>query len=407
MFHVRLVGLAVALLCMAGGGRIVSAQMVDTSSTITRAGAVALLVEARPFFYSRVDQFARHMPPISLFEDAERTEWYAPYLEAAFEAGLIIGNRERLFRPAKPLTEREAVELALRFRSLDRPSLAVDIDRSRIASDSATSLTALALREGIVVPLPFHPDAQISREHFFVLMRSLRITNPETIVIRSLPLPTPVAAPLPVTATAAVIAPPPVAAQPTQFKPIAAAPSFATPPRFVATQPRPIAYPSQPTQTPARQPTATLPASTLSFAISMPTLGVRDLPISHPSDPFTKDGLLAPLKNGVGHLFSYPGNGGTILVYGHSSSYAWDVSNYTKIFRQINKLNTGDRIYVTYNGTQHTYQVTRKQTVPAADMSAYQNGNGEELILYTCWPPDTIRERYLVFARPIEAVAIR
>lgn len=116
---------------------------------------------------------------------------------------------------------------------------------------------------------------------------------------------------------------------------------------------------------------------------------------------------MAPLQHGVGHLFSYPGGGGTILIYGHSSSYAWDVSKYTKIFRQINKLAIGDKVTVNYKGKAYTYQVSHKQSVPANDLSAYKGGRGEELILYTCWPPDSIKERYLVHAVPVSEVAAR
>jgi sortase (surface protein transpeptidase) len=50
----------------------------------------------------------------------------------------------------------------------------------------------------------------------------------------------------------------------------------------------------------------------------------------------------------------------------------------------------------------HTYVVREKKTVPAADLTSYQNdGEGEELILYTCWPPDSISQRYLVIADPV------
>ena len=138
----------------------------------------------------------------------------------------------------------------------------------------------------------------------------------------------------------------------------------------------------------------------------MPSLGIKDLTITHPSDPFTHGGLLNPLKYGVGHLFAYPGSQGKILIYGHSSSYPWDVSDYTKIFRQINKLVVGDFVYVHFNGTVHTYQISSKQTVAAKDMTAYQGAGEEELILYTCWPPDSISQRYLVHAKPVGTVAM-
>src|SRR5690606_16519551 len=86
------------------------------------------------------------------------------------------------------------------------------------------------------------------------------------------------------------------------------------------------------------------------FTISIPKAGIENLTVTHPDGPLSSDGILAPLQNGVGHLFSYPGGGGKIMVYGHSSGYPWDVSEYTKIFRKINELNPGDKIYIDYAG---------------------------------------------------------
>ena len=150
-------------------------------------------------------------------------------------------------------------------------------------------------------------------------------------------------------------------------------------------------------------------ASEKYFSISMPSIGVTDLTITHPQDAASKDGVLSVLKQGVGHLFSYPGGGGKMMVYGHSSGYPWDVSEFTKIFRRINELSPGDKVYVTYAGKLHIYQVTHEQTILAKDANkAFQDqGVGEELILFTCWPPDSIAQRYLVHAVPVETVALQ
>ena len=94
-----------------------------------------------------------------------------------------------------------------------------------------------------------------------------------------------------------------------------------------------------------------------------------------------------------------------ILIYGHSSSYSFDVSNFTKIFRQINKLNAGDKVYLTYDGDEYVYEITHEESVPAGDMSRYQSGGTEQLILYTCWPPDSISQRYLVYGKLISTTA--
>lgn len=96
------------------------------------------------------------------------------------------------------------------------------------------------------------------------------------------------------------------------------------------------------------------------------------------------------------------------MVYGHSSGYPWDISEYTKIFRKINELQIGDRAYVTYNGKIYVYEVTQHATVAVDDSTSFQpDKDGEELILYTCWPPDTVDQRYLVFLKPVESVAAR
>ena len=149
-------------------------------------------------------------------------------------------------------------------------------------------------------------------------------------------------------------------------------------------------------------------ASNKPFAISIPSIGIVDLTVTHPSDPFTQKGVLEVLKDGVGHLFAYPGKGSKIMIYGHSSGYPWDLSKFTKIFRTINEVKEGAKIYVTYEGKLHVYQVTEKRTIPANDKTAFEpDEKGEQLVLYTCWPPDSISHRYLVFAVPVETIALK
>jgi len=94
------------------------------------------------------------------------------------------------------------------------------------------------------------------------------------------------------------------------------------------------------------------------------------------------------------------------MVYGHSSGYSWDVSEFTKIFRQVNRLKKGDRVYVTFNGNLYEYSVTGQQTIASTDAKPF-TGEGEELILYTCWPPNSIKKRLIVRAVPVETVAVR
>lgn len=356
------------------------------SQTITRAGAVALLVEVDALLKARFVVLKEHMPPMPLYADVAIDQWFAPYVEAAFEAGIITGNDVRMFRPADVLREEEAMALVMRAHARHHPA-SVSVLLASAVSDAHwfDALFAAAAQANITLPQPVSPGRPIERDAYYAMLQSAGSPDPRTLTVQA-PSPVfvsqiPVAAALP---SAATHAPAPARAP--------AVRSGTAPVAHAQTVPAPVIR-SQ-TAVPA-------PVAHNRFSISMPTLGISDLTVTHPADALTKEGLLAPLKYGVGHLFSYPGKGGKILIYGHSSSYAWDVSSYTKIFRQINQLATGDTITVTYGGKQYQYRVSHKQTVPASDMSVYRQGGGEELILYTCWPPDSIKERYLVHAMPM------
>lgn len=422
----RRAALLLALSLMAAPCLPAAAQEARVYATLSRAGAVALIVESSPEWKARLSWYEEHMPPLPLFSDVDQSLWYAPYLEVAFEQGIIIGNAERRFRPSEVLTIEEAAVLMTRMReAMDPPPPPVLISPETDSADwFAASLLAAEAYE-IALPVPFAPGYPVTRGQFFTMLRSVGVAHPETIALSIDPrrgiVPVQIAALDPVAPVetdetyeqdeeGGVQQPTRGQRAPTQqpARPVVAQPPARTTTPSQPVRP-PVTQPTQPTRPPVTQPpaNATVPnASNKYFAISMPSLGIKDLTISHPTDPLTSKGLLAPLQAGVGHLFSYPGKGGKILVYGHSSSYPWDVSSYTKIFRQINKLSVGDKVYVTYDGQLHVYQITTKQTVPAKDVSAYR-GTGEELILYTCWPPDSIAERYLVRAKPVETIALR
>jgi LPXTG-site transpeptidase (sortase) family protein len=401
-----------------------STAFASTQTTgVTRAGAVALLLNSDASDLARVRWYATHMPPMPLFKDVDQTQWYAPYVEVAFEQGLVTGNASATFRPGAALTQSEAITLMTRFKQIETPSAGVFLSLSPIKANPLVATASQAANLGIRVPANIDANAPVSKDDLFAMMQSTGVANPSQIQIAMIPVRMPL--PLNVIDTTMVAMNDPAPAQPqpthtTTLKPITQNTSTFHAPQYVA----PIVYhaPQNPTPKPpstflaqvvppahATQ-TASIAdepyASTKPFAITMPSLGIKDLSINHPTD-LSHDGLLVPLKVGVGHLFSYPGQGGTILIFGHSSSYPWDVSQYTKIFRQINKLQVGDKIYITYQKTLFVYQVTYKVTVPSNDMTAYAQQGHEELILYTCWPPDSIKQRYLVHASPVQVIALK
>lgn len=363
----RLFLIAVLVLAVGYFTRAFAQELQPASSTISRAEAVALIMNAHPNQLNRARWFASHMPPLSLFSDVDQSQWYAPYLEAAFEQGMINADTQSSFRPNDLLKEEEAIVLVSRYKQLAASSTGAYISIETPQGNWLNKIVSEAGANNIKMPFPVRPGNSISRADFNAMVESVGIVNPQNITIVMIPITkidvssTPVP---PVTTTPAVM---------------------------------PIN---------GIDPDAAANASTKMFAISMPSLAIKDLTITHPND-LTHDGLLAPLQQGVGHLFSYPGQNGKILIYGHSSSYPWDISEFTKIFRKINKLEVGDKVYVTYNSTLYTYQVSRKETVAAGDTSAYNQEGKEELILYTCWPPDSIKQRYLVHAELVTTVAVK
>lgn len=339
---------------------------------LNRAEALKVILSLDAATKGRVAWYQGHLPPMPLFWDMDQSQWYAPYVEAAFEKSLLTGYPDGSLRPSQSLTVEEAVTLLMRMAG-EAGGTGGSANLSPYIENQSQQWYTQAINAAIRRNLVMHRGrlrmgTAITRGQFFDMAYRLSVVRATNVVAFS--------GAEPVTQAIAVAAP----------------------------------VPSSPVPVAPRATFTALPyASEKYFAIAIPTISVHDLTITHPQDPFSKDGILAPLKTGVGHLFGYPGAGGKIMIYGHSSGYPWDLSQFTKIFRQINRLNIGDRVYVTYSGKLHIYEVTRKQTIEAADTTPFNDhGTGEELILYTCWPPDSIAQRYLVHALPVgSAVAVR
>lgn len=347
---------------------------------LSRAEALKLVLESQADLKAAVAALRGKLPPLPLFADVDQKGWYAPYLETAFAYGIITGYPDRTFRPANSVRVEEAITMLLRAGN-DLPTDVPFASKNALENTHGqwyTNAVSQALTKNLVSSREVMRAGQmITRGQFADIVYRLHVIKRENLATFNRPEP-----------VVATLPPPPV-------------------PRAVTAQPQPVRAPVRgPAPVASTDPTILQYASERYFSITIPSLGIRDLLITHPGDPFSSQGILAPLKSGVGHLFSYPGAGGKVLVYGHSSGYPWDVSHFTKIFRQVNRLNRGDRVYVTYNRNLYIYEVSYEEAIPASDTSRY-SGNGEELILYTCWPPDSISLRYLIHAFPVKTVALR
>lgn len=382
---------------------------------LQRVEALKVISELTEDRSARAAAYRDHMPPMPLFYDTDQTAWYAPYIEVAFEDGLVTGYDDGSFRPAQYLRVEEAITLLMRAYgekgAMDTAELSPDIDNQ--AGQWFTPFINVAISKNLIMAdSKLRLGSAITRGQFVDMAYRIQFVTQNNLVAYQGAEP-PVVAPV----QARPVQPQPV--QP-QVAPVQAGNNYPSTGITVsdgAVEPAPLPVSDGVVQTDGvieQTTVAVAPiidhpyASEKYFAISMPSLGITDLTISRPSNPATQDGILEPLDLGVGHLFALPGGGGKIMIYGHSSGYPWDVSEYSKIFRRVNELEQGDRIYVTYAGNLYVYEVTHEQTIQAKDTGPFQdNGNGEELILYTCWPPDSVSQRYLVHAVPVETIAAR
>lgn len=140
-----------------------------------------------------------------------------------------------------------------------------------------------------------------------------------------------------------------------------------------------------------------------SFGIVIPKIGVNSRIIPNVDANAPKEFANA-LKKGVAHAAgsALPDEQGTVFIFGHSTDYAWNIARYNAIFYQIKDLEIGDEVNLFYNGRRYYYKVTEKRVVGAKDTSFLRDNPGsKQLVLQTCWPPGTTKERLLVFAKPI------
>lgn len=119
-------------------------------------------------------------------------------------------------------------------------------------------------------------------------------------------------------------------------------------------------------------------------------------------DPANEDMYLESLKYGVAHALgtSFPGEGGNVFLFAHSTDYIWNVSTYNAVFYLLYKLEVGDEINVFFEGKRYLYIVSDKKIVSPDDVGHLVNATpDEQLTLQTCWPPGTTFQRLLVFAK--------
>lgn len=138
----------------------------------------------------------------------------------------------------------------------------------------------------------------------------------------------------------------------------------------------------------------------VNFSIVIPKIGANARILTN-VDPVDEKIYLPALQKGVAHASgtAFPGEGGHIFLFAHSTDYFWNVGYYNAIFYLLYKLEKGDEVNIFYQGKRYVYHVIGKEIVdPSRVEFLTRKSNREFLTLQTCWPPGTTLKRLLVFA---------
>ena len=136
------------------------------------------------------------------------------------------------------------------------------------------------------------------------------------------------------------------------------------------------------------------------FSMVVPKIGANAKVIPNVDSANEKE-YSAALKQGVAHALgtAFPGEGGHIFLFAHSTDYFWNVGAYNAIFYLLDKLQKNDEINIFYKGERYVYRVVDKTIVDPSQVEYLtRKTNKEFLTLQTCWPMGTTFKRLLVFA---------
>lgn len=140
-----------------------------------------------------------------------------------------------------------------------------------------------------------------------------------------------------------------------------------------------------------------------SFTVMIPKIGANEK-VTPNVDPNNEKEYLEVLTRSIAHAkgTALPGLSGTTYLFAHSTDNFWSVGRYNAVFYLLNKMEKDNEVVVFFNGKRFNYKVTETKIVDSTDTHYIDSflGQGERVILQTCWPPGTAWKRLLVFAEP-------
>jgi sortase A len=136
------------------------------------------------------------------------------------------------------------------------------------------------------------------------------------------------------------------------------------------------------------------------FSLVIPKINANTKVIGN-IDPFNSQIYQPALTQGVAHASTSdtPDRPGNVFIFAHSAGSWYQANQYNAVFYLLNKLNSGDEIFVYYHNQKYTYLVNEVKTVDSKKTDYLNRNFGQhQLTLMTCWPPGTTLKRLLVTA---------
>jgi len=138
------------------------------------------------------------------------------------------------------------------------------------------------------------------------------------------------------------------------------------------------------------------------FSIVIEKIGVS-APINKDVPVTDNQAYMESLRTGVAHasLSKYPSkNPGNTYLFAHASVNFWKLGKYAGVFNLLRKLDTGDKIYIFYEGRAYMYKVANIEIVKGWDVYSITRPVIEPILtLQTCDPPGTTLNRLVVTAK--------
>lgn len=139
------------------------------------------------------------------------------------------------------------------------------------------------------------------------------------------------------------------------------------------------------------------------FSLVIPKIGAN-APVVPNVNPGSEEEYQNALKSGIAHArgTSFPGEGGHVFLFAHSTDYLWNIGSYNAVFYLLYKMEIGDEVSLFYQGQRYTYKIEEKIIIEADDVEYLTRKTDYELLtLQTCWPPGTTLKRLIVSGRRI------